>query len=273
MMQTFTCQKCGKKYRSNKENSKYCSLDCMRKVPKVKKCLVCDHEYKPHRADQKYCSKKCQGIATTHLKERICPSCNRMFKPRKSTQVYCSIKCRPVNMENKIKTNCIVCGKVMHVIPSRLKDGRGKYCSKSCFASRHTDIECENCGKTVTIPLSDVKEHNFCSQECKSEWMSYTFSGENAWAWRGGCDNYRGDNWKLQRRKTLKRDNYTCTQCGAHGDDVKLMVHHKIPFRFFNDFYKANRLSNLATLCNSCHSQQESHLWHEVPKKYLHLIG
>lgn len=104
--------------------------------------------------------------------------------------------------------------------------------------------------------------------------MSYTFSGKNAWSWRGGHDWYRGDNWKSQRRRAIKRNGHKCTLCGAADEKVMLMIHHIVPFRFFGrERYKqANRLVNLQTLCNSCHSKQEAHFWEEVPEGYQHLL-
>lgn len=104
--------------------------------------------------------------------------------------------------------------------------------------------------------------------------MSYTFSGKNAWSWRGGHDWYRGDNWKSQGRRAIKRNGHKCTLCGAADEKVMLMIHHIVPFRFFGrERYKqANRLVNLQTLCNSCHSKQEAHFWEEVPEGYQHLL-
>lgn len=47
-------------------------------------------------------------------------------------------------MSNRIKTNCNVCGKKMHVIPSRIKRGRGKYCSVKCKSKETGKSESEN---------------------------------------------------------------------------------------------------------------------------------
>ncbi|QOS89237.1 HNH endonuclease [Peribacillus sp. JNUCC41] len=238
----FICQECGKKFIKGYSTAKFCSNECRFKgVSKINR----------------------------KLSDKECEYCKKVFRPKSSRTRFCSVKCRPANRENKIQTNCLKCGKEMHIIPARLKDGRGKYCSKKCFASRTGETNCKHCGNKLTLYLSDIKENNFCDQKCKNEWMSYTFNGENAPSWRGGCDNYRGENWKSQRRKALKRDGHKCVQCGIPESEAKLMVHHKIPFRFFNGNYeKANILENLETNCNSCHSSQQSHLWHQVPEKF-----
>ena len=50
------------------------------------------------------------------------------------------------------------------------------------------------------------------------------------------------------RQYVLKRDNYTCQCCGAHGDGVKLHVHHKETRQT-----GGNSPGNLITLCSKCH--------------------
>lgn len=232
-------------------------------------CQICGSEFVSYNKNAKYCSQDCKHKGFIKYPLRKCEYCKKEFKPRISSSKYCSVKCRPANRENKKKTNCLNCGKVFFVIPSRLKEGRGKYCSKQCFASRKGETACKHCNKKLILYLSDIKENNFCNHKCKNEWMSYTYNGEKSPSWRGGCDSYRGDNWKSQRRKALIRDEYKCVLCGSSKKDMKIMVHHKIPFRFFNgDYKKANVLENLETNCNACHSAQKSHLWREVPEEF-----
>lgn len=235
-------------------------------------CTICEIPFISYNKNAKYCSAKCKGIGYRKLKDINCPTCKKDFKPTASRQKYCSVGCRPQQQKNKIKKECLSCGKEIFVIPARLKDGRGKFCSVECFATRNKTVLCGHCNKGISLPLSDIREQNFCSQKCKNEWMSYTFNGENSPCWRGGHDGYRGENWKYQRRKALNRDENKCTECEATGKEAELHVHHKIPFRFFDNYKKANKLSNLQTLCNSCHSKQESHLWHEVPEQYQYLL-
>jgi 5-methylcytosine-specific restriction endonuclease McrA len=70
-------------------------------------------------------------------------------------------------------------------------------------------------------------------------------------------------------KKALKRDNYKCKNCGIGQEEHKkkykteLHVDHIIPRKkFVNEkdyfFYKkANRLTNLQTLCVKCHREIE----------------
>jgi 5-methylcytosine-specific restriction endonuclease McrA len=81
-------------------------------------------------------------------------------------------------------------------------------------------------------------------------------AGEKCWRWKGGSDHYRGPNWQQQRREARKRDNYTCQRCGITeavlGQDLD--AHHIVPFSQFSDYREANRLSNLACYCKTCHA-------------------
>ena len=57
---------------------------------------------------------------------------------------------------------------------------------------------------------------------------------------RGG---HRSANWKKIRNEILKRDNYTCSQCGSREN---LDVHHI-------GWWWDNSPSNFTTLCSRCH--------------------
>ncbi len=50
----------------------------------------------------------------------------------------------------------------------------------------------------------------------------------------------------------LKRDNYSCSECGKSGHNKKRVVnvHHK------NHEHRDNRLENLETLCINCHARK-----------------
>jgi 5-methylcytosine-specific restriction endonuclease McrA len=81
-------------------------------------------------------------------------------------------------------------------------------------------------------------------------------SNENSRFWRGGishCYNRKLSKiwWKIQRNRCLKRDEYTCKRCGCKNKE--LHIHHIIPWYI----YENNKLSNLITLCESCHMKIE----------------
>jgi hypothetical protein len=72
-----------------------------------------------------------------------------------------------------------------------------------------------------------------------------------------------GPNWPQQRERALDRDDHECQDCGRtdaehrEQDSGGLHVHHVTKLREFEDTSEANRLSNLVTLCRSCHSDRE----------------
>jgi DEAD/DEAH box helicase domain-containing protein len=69
--------------------------------------------------------------------------------------------------------------------------------------------------------------------------------------------NDYGPNWSRQRELARARDIYRCQICGEPEGNKEHHVHHKTPFRLFDSTEQANQLSNLITLCNSCHRKVE----------------
>lgn len=64
--------------------------------------------------------------------ELLCIRCGKKFyvhEHRKDSAKYCSWNC----YKNTVSCTCEVCGKIFHTIPSRVKAGRGKCCSKKCM--------------------------------------------------------------------------------------------------------------------------------------------
>lgn len=79
---------------------------------------------------------------------------------------------------------------------------------------------------------------------------------------------YYGSNWERQREIAKSRDNYRCQDCGLTERTSKakfgcgLDVHHKIPLKEYDqdgsmNYAGANKLSNLVTMCRSCHISLE----------------
>lgn len=66
-----------------------------------------------------------------------CQNCGKDFKVLPSTiknggGKYCSKKCKQEGMRKKVKRTCPVCGKEFEVWPSKIKWGKGTYCSARC---------------------------------------------------------------------------------------------------------------------------------------------
>lgn len=74
--------------------------------------------------------------------------------------------------------------------------------------------------------------------------------------WSSDPNKY-GPTWHEQKERARARDNYQCQVCGLEEQGRAHHVHHKIPFRQFETYHQANRLSNLITLCPACHQRVE----------------
>jgi DEAD/DEAH box helicase domain-containing protein len=82
--------------------------------------------------------------------------------------------------------------------------------------------------------------------------------------WTNNPNDY-GPRWSTLRLAARTRDSFRCQVCGALEKGREHDVHHKIPFREFvreasgqPDYERANHLTNLITLCPTCHKRAET---------------
>jgi DEAD/DEAH box helicase domain-containing protein len=75
--------------------------------------------------------------------------------------------------------------------------------------------------------------------------------------WTNSPNDY-GPGWASLRAQVRARDGYRCQVCGIAEMGREHDVHHKSPFRSFHNPELANQLSNLITLCPSCHRKVET---------------
>jgi len=122
-------------------------------------------------------------------------------------------------------------------------------------SNQFAPVPCKACGTIIEKPKNS--NHFFCSIECTGKY----YSGEFNARWSGGKIPYYGPNWRSQRCKARRRDNYTCQHCGITEDELgkELDVHHIKPFKEIGlaKYKMANRLSNLISLCPRCHRSVE----------------
>lgn len=106
-----------------------------------------------------------------------------------------------------------------------------------------------------------VSHKGYVAPESQRINMGLSHLGEKSNLWRGGRCKLKDlrlnrIEWKLVSKKARSRDKNTCQKCGFTSEKINLPVHHKIPYRIYQD----NSLSNLITLCNICHKKEEMKL-------------
>jgi len=233
-------------------------------------CSYCETEFdkKPsHLTKFNYCSRACQA---EHLKEtlkgennpnwknagiKICLKCGKEFKSYNKNSKYCSSNCF-YSTHRTVKI-CEYCKKEFEFYNSR---GDKKFCSAFCHHKYSTqegtiDKICETCKKEFIIRKSMAKQR-FCSNACVNKYKidSGMYKGKNNPQWQGGISikrNYRGEDWNIQRKMALERDEYKCQKCG---EQIRVAVHHIIPW----EISKNNDLKNLICLCCKCHMTEEN---------------
>lgn len=104
--------------------------------------------------------------------------------------------------------------------------------------------------------LKNNPMHNPESVKKRSETLikNKTFAGENHNNWIGGDRKYRGFGWYSAQKERREIDNYTCQDCGVKQGHRKLDVHHIVDYSLGG----SNEMSNLITLCRSCHNKRRS---------------
>lgn len=152
---------------------------------------------------------------------------------------------------------------------NRIRDGEKKYHDDVWLRDQYVEQ-----GKS-TVKLAEelntsssairywLIKHGIPVREFSEAQQNRDQSGENHPRWNGGRAYYYGPNWYRQRDKAIQRDNQKCRICGMkNGEhkekfDQELHVHHIKRFADFDSHKKANKLTNLITLCRDHHYQYE----------------
>ncbi len=236
-----------------------------------------------------FCNVTCKQAAYKSDKlELQCAVCDKTFyryacQLTKSKEVFCSKKCFHLRTGGDKIVHCVICGKELRRKPSFANRVDAPCCSMACAGTWRSqtfrgekgtawnggkiEVQCATCSKPMLrFPSHTQYGHVFCGKQCYAAWMSIHVTGENHPTWKGGHIDYYGPNWEAQRRHARERDNHRCCLCGISEKKLRrnLDVHHIIPFRTFgyitgeNENYReANELSNLVSLCTSCHKRAE----------------
>lgn len=226
-------------------------------------CQVCGQSFTRSawelrdQSPRHWCSRKCADVGRKRGEERICQSCGASFylflgtlREPGRTGAFCSQRCYlqsgipgasqrgvPKTEEQKAKLSQAMKGR-----PS---------------ARRMPPIfhHCEHCGQQFQVSRhrGNAEAARFCSTACWYEWIRQDPS--RIPTWKGGRQPYYGPNWRKQARLARERDSQRCQRCGKGPRRQSLEVHHIRSFREFPSWREANDLSNLITLCKSCHSR------------------
>lgn len=161
-----------------------------------------------------------------------------------------------------VLSNCLGCGKDFATIPAIIKRGEGKYCSRACATKavpRH---------QPLTIPSDLYSLYVDQGWSARQIAKRYNTNHRTVLNWLIKLDIKRrsvvkttlsavgrsSSRYKKWRLAVLKRDNYTCTNCGD--TDGLLHVDHIKQFAMFPELRLA--MNNGRTLCVPCHKATDT---------------
>lgn len=270
-LEVRSCLVCKHEFKVHKNDSKkFCKVDCYRAFQKTKEyadkyptkntfsCEYCSKtilggtlstKRDGTKSDKKFCDRSCYDLYREKIaQESLSCECLNCKAPVKPDSKYCSMSCC-VKHKRPEPVSCVGCGALFTAV--RVFDNRiafvsdAKTCSDSCLRSFYRDNE-----------------------ERKKK-ISEAFTGDKHPNWQGGSSyvdggKFRGSNWRSIRLKVIARAKNKCEHCGISIEEQidrygrGFSVNHKKPFhQFGGDTSKANRLSNLECLCDSCHTKAD----------------
>jgi 5-methylcytosine-specific restriction endonuclease McrA len=241
-----TCPTCGRDFSSRRGLGVHYATahsDCLPNGA----CAHCGDRFYSEYA-KKYCSERCLSAAAPHAGER-----------------------NPNYRGGTTETTCRICGTAFEYY---LSEKRGLYCSNCVETEQWRTVPsvrgsahglwkggkqrhpCQVCGVIVERYPSNVGDVVLCSDECQSQWLSETFSGEGHPNWLGGGNESYGRGWADVRSRAFTRDEYQCVVCGVTREDLGRNpdVHHTTPVRWYIESDRFSRedahfLENVVSLC------------------------
>lgn len=224
--------------------------------------------------------------------QKKCKQCNKIYTKQSThskaywtQRKYCSYSCKYKAMKevmrDSVEKKCPICNESFFSSKSRLKRGRGKYCSIKCAAIRKTGVARPdmagnvfgfrkghtpwnkdshiqtNTGRTHfkkgLIPYNKGIVGVYKASDKTKLKQSLAQRGAKGSNWQGGksFESYPQEFNKFLKEVIRNRDNRQCRECKWLEKDLtrKLDIHHI-------DFDKNNNnFNNLISLCQSCHGK------------------
>lgn len=136
-----------------------------------------------------------------------------------------------------------------------------RFCSRKCAGASlkmaNITKACVHCGTMVTYDPAKRPNFKYCNHKCFMEAHNGILYGVVVHG-KASSTHYDTPYWKRQASRARSRDNYTCQDCGQVflKGSGRLQVHHIIPVRLQG----TDNLSNLISLCPSCHRKADCKL-------------
>lgn len=179
-----------------------------------------------------------------------CKNCGENFFTYNIGQLTCSRKCygKIKSAKSLQQKTCQTCKKSFFIKKGKVKEGRGKYCSKNCFFSRKPKY-CEN--ELLNMWNKGWSIHKISTKVAVSEetirrwahkiniYQPRHATGQQCHNWKGGVKTYR--------RKAFQKYEKKCLRCGYKEFPQIIEIHHSDGDR------KNNSIHNLIPLCPTCH--------------------
>lgn len=248
MSVVLECEFCNKEFEvrnSRKDSARFCSYECTNEWKKSKtgKNNPNYGNGKSKNVECDWCGKKVRKTKSQleNYDNHFCgEECNRKWQGSKTGR-------KNNRWKGKYNTECEKCNKEIEV--SKYRKDTVRFCSQKC-KGRYEGGNFEE-GKENIIHHPKIKKKNMSNRP--------SFAGKNNPNWKGGVDNYYGENWEEMREKAMDRDDRQCVVCKRGKEEIGYEpdVHHIKPLRTFDSPEQANHLDNLITLCRSHHQKIE----------------
>lgn len=163
-----------------------------------------------------------------------------------------------------IRKNCKTCGRFFWTIPSRIKKGKGKFCSHKCAMEDRKKGEykkCSYCGGTFYVQKRSLKRKGrgqYCSRDCKDKSQKdrvikyckncNTELHVQKAVHKRGHGNYCSDVCKAKHYWKIGRLSTPYPKTGELRDIVRKRIWGRKAVKNLNDWYCKNKISEQSGL-------------------------